>query len=135
MQKNYNCLPIYAKSFKDKKNAELTTYLLQEYSPISLINLTGFSLKEERLSNTTIFDSGERLVFQGVLSSMSEHEWSHSSKGMNDRDIIMAISLPEIDGRIITKTIAFKEKIKLIYFYNSSFCFFGTKFWFFLAYP
>ena len=112
LQKNYNCLPIYAKSFKDKKNAELTTYLLQEYSPISLINLTGFSLKEERLSNTTIFDSGERLVFQGVLSSMSEHEWSHSSKGMNDRDIIMAISLPEIDGRIITKTIAFKEKIK-----------------------
>ncbi|MDG2186749.1 MAG: cobaltochelatase subunit CobN, partial [Hyphomicrobiales bacterium] len=112
LQKNYNCLPIYAKSFKDKTNAELTTYLLKKYAPISLINLTGFSLKQDSSNNTTVFDGGLRIVFQAILSSMSEHEWSHSHKGMNNRDIIMSVSLPEIDGRLITKTIAFKEKVR-----------------------
>ena len=108
--KYYNCIPIYSKSFKDKKNCDVTRYLLKEYNPISVINLTGFSLSGMS-SSKTIFDDARRPVFQVILSSMSQHQWQHSSKGLNNRDIIMSISLPEIDGRIITKTIAFKEEV------------------------
>ena len=110
--KNYNCLPIYSKSFKDKTNSNLARYLFKKYSPKSIINLTGFSLMDSAGKElSTIFDNKERPVFQGILSSMSEHDWKHSTKGLNNRDIIMNVSLPELDGRIITKTIAFKEKI------------------------
>ena len=108
--KDYNCIPIHSKSFKDKKNRDVTRFLLKKYNPISVVNLTGFSLSGIS-SSKTIFDDARRPVFQVILSSMSEHEWHHSSKGLNNRDIIMSISLPEIDGRIITKTIAFKEEI------------------------
>ena len=110
LEKDYNCIPIHSKSFKDKKNRDVTRFLLKKYNPISVINLTGFSLSGIS-SSKTIFDDARRPVFQVILSSMSEHEWQHSSKGLNNRDIIMSISLPEIDGRIITKTIAFKEEI------------------------
>ena len=74
--KYYNCIPIYSKSFKDKKNSDVTRYLLKKYNPISVINLTGFSLSGMS-SSKTIFDDARRPVFQVILSTMSQHQWQH----------------------------------------------------------
>ncbi|GIR68217.1 MAG: hypothetical protein CM15mP73_0380 [Hyphomicrobiales bacterium] len=45
LKKDYNCIPIHSKSFKDKKT-ETFTFPIKKYNPISVINLTGFSLRE-----------------------------------------------------------------------------------------
>ncbi len=109
----FNSLPLYAKSFKDKKNAAIASHLFSKYNPDAIINLTGFSLSSPNNPNPeTIFDNKKRIVFQSFLTSMERKDWVKSTKGLNTRDIAMNVSLPEIDGRIITKSIAFKKTIE-----------------------
>ena len=109
----FNSLPLYAKSFKDKKNVAIASHLFSKYNPDAIINLTGFSLSSPNNPNPeTVFDNKKRIVFQSFLTSMERKDWVKSTKGLNTRDIAMNVSLPEIDGRIITKSIAFKKTIE-----------------------
>ena len=43
-----------------------------------------------------------------MLSAGSETAWAEAARGLSARDIAMNVALPEIDGRILTRAIAFK---------------------------
>ncbi len=49
-------------------------------------------------------------ILQAIISSMDFKEWQRSTRGLNPLDTAMNVVIPEFDGRIITKPIAFKEK-------------------------
>ena len=40
---------------------------------------------------------------------MSEESWCASDKGLGIRDLAMYVVLPEIDGRVLTRSVSFKE--------------------------
>ncbi|MBY4676036.1 cobaltochelatase subunit CobN [Marinobacterium arenosum] len=48
-------------------------------------------------------------VLQVMLAANSRDDWQQFSRGLRARDIAMNIALPEMDGRIISRAIAFKE--------------------------
>src|SRR5690606_14507892 len=41
-------------------------------------------------------------------AGVEESAWAESPRGLGPRDLAMNIALPEVDGRIITRAIAFK---------------------------
>jgi cobaltochelatase CobN len=54
------------------------------------------------------FEESDAPVLQVVLSSGGEAEWRAGTRGLSPRDLAMQVALPEIDGRILSRAIAFK---------------------------
>ncbi|HXG42194.1 MAG TPA: cobaltochelatase subunit CobN [Dehalococcoidia bacterium] len=49
-------------------------------------------------------------IVQAVLSTTSRQEWEESAVGLSPLDVAMNVALPELDGRIISLPIGFKEE-------------------------
>jgi cobaltochelatase CobN len=57
----------------------------------------------------TVLDGGRRPVLQVTFAGASEEAWRESSRGLSPTDLTMNVVLPEVDGRLITRAVSFKE--------------------------
>ncbi|HEX9462793.1 MAG TPA: cobaltochelatase subunit CobN [Alphaproteobacteria bacterium] len=102
-----NPLPLYVASLKDRLAAAIVRPLLAEAAPDVIVNLTGFALApaDDPLA------AADCPVLQAVLSGGTEAAWREGTRGLSPRDIAMSVALPELDGRVFTRAIAFKDMI------------------------
>ena len=63
-----------------------------------------------REDNTTILDQADVPVLQVVLSGSARAAWTESGRGLSPSDLAMNVVLPELDGRLLTRAISFKEE-------------------------
>ena len=78
-----------------------------------ILNTTGFSASTPGGGRTqSAFDDCDCPVFQVILSGGSQEVWQKNTQGLSPRDIAMNVALPEVDGRIITRAISFKDKAR-----------------------
>jgi len=50
-------------------------------------------------------------LLQAINSSATRWQWEVSNRGLNPLDTAMNVSLPELDGRLITVPVSFKERL------------------------
>jgi cobaltochelatase CobN len=105
-----NALPIFAVSLKDPVAAPLVQELLGQVSPTVILNATGFAVSSPGRRRPTPLDEPGRPVLQVVLAGGSEDGWRAVTRGLSPRDLAMHVALPEIDGRVLTRAVAFKSK-------------------------
>ncbi|WP_276718254.1 cobaltochelatase subunit CobN [Pseudooceanicola nitratireducens] len=111
-----NPLPLYVSSLKDPVSAATLDHLFTETTPELILNLTSFAVGsphgDDRASNPlTAASANQSPVFQVVLSATSEDTWSETLTGLSARDIAMNVALPEVDGRILSRAVAFKGEV------------------------
>ena len=107
-------LPIYVSSLKDAVSAETVRALFAERTqgrgPDVVINLTGFAVSSPGAARVpTVLEETGALVLQAVLASGSQETWSASAQGLSARDLAMNVALPEVDGRVLSRAVAFKS--------------------------
>ncbi|EFL90689.1 cobaltochelatase subunit CobN [Ahrensia sp. R2A130] len=109
-----NPLPIYISSLKDAVSQEVVRGLFGQTLPPVVINLTGFAvstvettLGAERVP--TVLEEGGAVVLQAVLSGGAQDAWADGAQGLGARDLAMNVALPEVDGRVLSRAIAFKD--------------------------
>ncbi len=103
-------LPIYVSSLKAKEDAAFVADVFAEHSPTVVLNATSFALSQPGAEFAgTVLDGGERPVIQVTFAGISEEAWAGSSRGLAPTDLTMNIVLPEVDGRIISRAVSFKE--------------------------
>lgn len=103
-------LPLYVASLKDSVAADTVARLTKEAGVEIVLNCTGFAVSAPGAARSqTPFDGLDCPVLQVVLASSTAEAWRAGSQGMTARDIAMQVSLPEVDGRILTRAIAFKS--------------------------
>jgi cobaltochelatase CobN len=103
-------LPLYVSSLKAKDDAAFVARHFAEYDPGIVVNATAFALSQPgREFAGTVLDGADRPVLQVTFAGTSEAEWAESSRGLGPTDLTMNVVLPEIDGRIITRALSFKE--------------------------
>lgn len=111
-----NPLPLYVTSLKDPLSVATLDRFFAEAKPGIVINLTSFAIGSPGLSsaewNPTIVDKWGGPVLQAILSSQNQDTWDSAAAGLSARDIAMHLALPEIDGRLTTRAIAFKSQSK-----------------------
>lgn len=111
-----NPLPIYVTSLKDPLSGATLDRLFAATKPGIVINLTSFAIGSLGLSsaewNPTIVDKWGGPVLQAILSSQNQDTWDSTAAGLSAKDIAMHLALPEIDGRLTTRAIAFKSQSK-----------------------
>ena len=76
-----------------------------------VVAATGFAAAHiaDGEAEQTLWDELDCPVLQMVCSSGSEHAWRDSSIGLGPRDLTMQVVLPELDGRLLGRVVAFKE--------------------------
>ncbi len=105
-----NPLPIFLASLKDPISVDMVRELFRAAPPQIVINLTGFAVAAAGVDHVpTVLDENGAVVLQAVLAGASLEAWRGSSLGLGPRDLAMNIALPEIDGRVFTRAIAFKN--------------------------
>ncbi len=105
-----NALPVFVASLKEASSAAVLEGFFDETPPSVVINATAFALSTVAgVFRPTILDGPRRPILQVVFSSSSEDGWAESDCGLSTRDLAMHVVLPELDGRIFTRAVSFKE--------------------------
>jgi len=105
-----NVLPLFVSSLKDPVSVEIIRSVFAEAKPVIVLNATGFAVSSPTGNHqNTVLDETGCPVLQVILAGCSYEAWEASSQGLTSRDLAMNIALPEVDGRVFTRAIAFKN--------------------------
>ena len=103
-------LPIFVSSLKSPPDAAFLSALFDEEDPTLVLNATAFALSKAGSAFAgTVLDGRRRPVLQVTLAGVSEEQWAESTRGLSPKDLTMNVVLPELDGRIITRAVSFKQ--------------------------
>ncbi len=106
-----NALPIYVTSLKETVSAAMVAEIFAAHPPAVVLNATAFAVsKIGARHEPTPLDAPGRPVLQVVFSGSDEAGWQESLRGLSIRDLTMNVVLPEIDGRVLTRAVSFKEE-------------------------
>ncbi len=97
---------LYVASLKSEQSLAFLHRQIAEHNPRLFINATGFALGEgnDPLANC------DCPTLQVALASLERKAWEESNQGLSPSDLAMQVVLTEMDGRIFTRAIAFKER-------------------------
>ncbi len=98
---------IYVTSLKESESEAFVRETLKAFAPDVILNTTAFSA---RGAAGSVLDLADAPVLQAALSTSTKEAWERSPRGAGGADLAMNIVLPEVDGRIFTRAISFKEK-------------------------
>jgi cobaltochelatase CobN len=101
-------LAVAVSSLKDPAVEAPLAELMARRRPAIVLNTTAFSALRD--DDTTVLDRADVPVLQVVLAGSDEAAWSQSDRGLSPSDIAMNVVLPELDGRLLTRAISFKEE-------------------------
>lgn len=110
-------LPIAITSLKDEASLTLVNELIEHTDAHLILNTTSFATNIVDTPNLSSQPSDfispflrDIPVLQLILSGSTEEDWRSHTQGLRSRDIAMQVVLPEMDGRIITRALSFKEE-------------------------
>ncbi|MEE9375102.1 MAG: cobaltochelatase subunit CobN [Rhizobiaceae bacterium] len=105
-----NALPIFVSSLKDEISQATVRHLFELAAPVVVINMTGFAVSSPDGTHVpTVLEENGSVVLQAILAGGGEEDWLQSDQGLSSRDLAMNVALPEVDGRVLSRAIAFKN--------------------------
>ncbi|WP_085725702.1 cobaltochelatase subunit CobN [Pseudomonas sp. R37(2017)] len=103
-----NPLPIALASLKEPGCLGVVEDWLDEASAAVILNTTGFAQSSPEAPHLRPFRRNIPVI-QAICAQDNEPGWRASEQGLGPRDLAMHIALPELDGRIISRPISFKD--------------------------
>jgi cobaltochelatase CobN len=97
---------LYVTSLKEPGGAGFVAICLRDWRPAVVLSATGFSA---RGAEGSPLDEAGAPVLQLVLAGSTEAAWAQASRGLTQADLAMQVVLPELDGRLSTAAISFKD--------------------------
>ena len=116
LRQGLNPLPIFVASLKDPVSVATLETLFTAAPPSVILNATAFAVGSPHAGDQspdnplTMPAAAEAPVFQIVLAGSTEQAWAEGLTGLSARDIAMNVALPEVDGRILSRAISFKDE-------------------------
>ena len=108
----FDPLPVFVTSLRDKAAAALIGTLMRSVAPGIVLNATGFAVSRPGAPDAGPFAEAGVPVLQAVFAGATERQWAEATRGLSPRDIAMNVALPEVDGRILTRAVAFKTEAR-----------------------
>ncbi|AZG75838.1 cobaltochelatase subunit CobN [Methylocystis rosea] len=109
-ERGFSVEAIYVASLKEAESEAFVSGALESFAPDVILNATAFSARRDAGS---VLDRADAPVLQVALATSSREAWEGSTRGANGADLAMNVVLPEVDGRIFTRAISFKEEAPL----------------------
>ncbi|MCM2463837.1 cobaltochelatase subunit CobN [Pseudomonas sp. CG7] len=103
-----NPLPIAVASLKEPASLARVEDWLDEVEAGVILNTTGFAQSSPEAPHLRPFRRNIPVI-QAICAQDNEPGWRANEQGLGPRDLAMHIALPELDGRIISRPISFKD--------------------------
>ncbi|AXI61846.1 cobaltochelatase subunit CobN [Pseudomonas kribbensis] len=103
-----NPLPMAVASLKEPGCLSVVEDWLDEVEASVIVNTTGFAQSSPEAPHLRPFRRNIPVI-QAICAQDNEPGWRDSEQGLGPRDLAMHIALPELDGRIISRPISFKD--------------------------
>ncbi|ETR76260.1 cobaltochelatase [Afipia sp. P52-10] len=100
---------LYVTSLKDARSTAFVKTALAAHPPDIIINATAFATATAG-NDDGVLAAFDCPVLQVAFAGSSRNHWEQSARGLNPRDLAMHVVLPEVDGRIFSRAVAFKER-------------------------
>src|SRR5690606_5846525 len=102
-------LPLFVSSLKEPVSIETVRAAFAEAKPGVVLNATSFAVSAPGAGyKPTVLDETAAPVLQMIFSGSSRAAWEASGQGLTARDLGMNVSLPEVDGRVLSRAVSFK---------------------------
>ncbi|MGB3814389.1 MAG: cobaltochelatase subunit CobN [Shinella sp.] len=102
-------LPLFVSSLKDPASIETVRAAFAAIHPEIVLNATSFAVSAPGAGRKpTVLDETGSPVLQVIFSGSSREAWEASGQGLTARDLGMNVSLPEVDGRVLSRAVSFK---------------------------
>jgi cobaltochelatase CobN len=102
-------LPVFVSSLKDSASIAVVSAAFDAVEPDVVLNATSFAVSAPGANRKpTVLESTGAQVLQIIFSGSSRDAWQASAQGLTARDLGMNVSLPEVDGRVLTRAVSFK---------------------------
>jgi cobaltochelatase CobN len=102
-------LPLFVSSLKEPVSIETVRAAFAEIRPEVVLNTTSFAVSAPGAGRKpTVLDETGAPVLQAIFSGSSREAWAASGQGLTARDLGMNVSLPEVDGRVLSRAVSFK---------------------------
>ena len=99
---------IFVASLKDAEAIAFIRAGFARNRPDIIVNTTGFSARLD--AEAGVLDGADAPVLQAIFTGATEARWRDNPRGLGAADLAMNVVLPEMDGRLITRTIACKAE-------------------------
>ena len=103
-----NPWPIAVASLKEAACLEQVQAWMDEVDAAIILNTTGFAQSSPETPHLRPFRR-DIPVIQAICAQDNQALWQANAQGLGARDLAMHIALPELDGRIISRAISFKD--------------------------
>ena len=100
--------PLFVPSLKDSEAAAFVHETLETLSPAAVVTTTAFAASD---GDTSPFDGTDAPILQAVVATTRRAAWAENPRGLGPSDLAMHIVLPELDGRVLTGALSFKEAL------------------------
>lgn len=100
-------LALAVASLKDPEAIAVVQRAVRSRRPAVVVATTAFSARE---NEDFVLDEADAPVLQALQVGSSREAWLQSARGLGTADLAMQVALPEFDGRIVMRPIAFKEE-------------------------
>src|SRR6516165_473300 len=101
--------PLMVTSLKDADATAFLRRAFRQLGPAAIVTMTGFAASGA--SGTTALDGLRVPLFQVVSATTKRAAWQDSPRGLGAADLAMHVVLPELDGRVLTGVVAFKDPL------------------------
>lgn len=104
----FDAIGLFVPSLKDADTAPWVARWLSRLTPDVIINATAFSARGDG-ADASPLDAAEAPVLQVALAGSTRAAWAGAERGLAPADLAMHVVLPEIDGRLFSGVVSFKE--------------------------
>lgn len=104
-----NVVAVYVRSLREPFAIDWLRGVIGETAPDVILNATSFAASspgDDRLG--AVLEQADCPILQTIFAGVEEGAWRDSARGLGVRDLAMNVALPEVDGRLFTRAIAFK---------------------------
>ena len=104
-----NVLPVHVRALREPFARDFLEGVIGVARPDVILNATAFAASAPGEPRTpSILEQADCPILQTLFASAEQAAWQDSARGLGPRDLAMHIALPEVDGRIFTRAVAFK---------------------------
>ena len=104
-----NILPVHVRALREPFARDFLQGVMVQTPPDVIVNATAFAASAPGEPRTpSILEQADCPILQTIFASAEQSAWAESARGLGPRDLAMHIALPEVDGRLFTRAVAFK---------------------------
>lgn len=99
-----NPFPLFVPSLKAPEAIALVREAFARLDPAVIVTTTAFA------AGDGVFDGCDAPVLQAIIANTRREAWASNPRGLGPSDLSMHVVLPELDGRVLTGALGFKDK-------------------------